>query len=204
MTTNKEKKVNKNKAKTILFYSSLLNNLLIASLIIVLMMPKETNNVQPVSVSVSHAAQPEIKTSVRKKDLQSILNTYIDDALDTKQGHFSVSITDEIVLNGDIFAFGIPIPLTASLNPVLTDQGDVILEIKEISLGLLELTESKALDYLVRLIKTPDWLYIDTEQRHIFVGLSTITFEQPIRITAEAFDLEEDRISFTITVLDDA
>src|SRR5690625_5708658 len=82
--------------------------------------------------------------------------------LGTLNAEFSV-IMGMFLLYGSWTVFGASIPITIEMDPVVQANGDLVLSISEMSLGLLNLPRDRILHYLNRQIATPDWLYFDSE-----------------------------------------
>jgi uncharacterized protein YpmS len=135
-----------------------------------------------------------------KRDLNDLINTYINQVLKTNQANFDVIVDEDIALNGELFAFGVPIPLRVTMDPVVMDNGDLVLKMNDLSLGLLDLPRGRILHYINRQVETPDWLYFDSENEQIYLAVTSIEVDSNLRFRVDALDLSTDSIIFTFTV----
>lgn len=135
-----------------------------------------------------------------KHDLNDLINTYINQVLKTNQANFDVIVDEDIALNGELFAFGVPIPLRVTMDPVVMDNGDLVLKMNDLSLGLLDLPRGRILHYINRQVETPDWLYFDSENEQIYLAVTSIEVDSNLRFRVDALDLSTDSIIFTFTV----
>lgn len=135
-----------------------------------------------------------------KHDLNDLINTYINQVLKTNQANFDVIVDEDIALNGELFAFGVSIPLRVTMDPVVMDNGDLVLKMNDLSLGLLDLPRGRILHYINRQVETPDWLYFDSENEQIYLAVTSIEIDSNLRFRVDALDLSSDSIIFTFTV----
>lgn len=159
----------------------------------------------PVSDKLPKPTYPEstgaaFTVEATKSDLNHLINTYINDVLKTNQGNFEVGVNEDIQLTGNLFAFGVPIPLNVRMDPVVMENGDLVLEMNEISLGLLKLPRDRILHYINRQVQTPDWLYFDSENEQIYLAVTSIEVDSNLRFQVNALDLSTDSIIFTFTI----
>lgn len=142
----------------------------------------------------------EFKVEATKDDLNELINDYLDQVLLADSADFSVYIDQNILLYGSWTVFGASIPITIEMDPVVQANGDLVLSISEMSLGLLNLPRDRILHYLNRQIATPDWLYFDSENEQIYVAVTQIDIQSNFRFSVQELDLSDDSIAFLIKI----
>lgn len=178
---------------------ALINGVLIVTLFVFLLLtPPVSDSLPDPTYQEELGAKFTVETT--KSDLNDLINTYINDVLKTNQANFDVIVDDDIQLNGELFAFGVPIPLRVTMDPVVMDNGDLVLKMNTLSLGLLDLPRGRILHYINRQVETPDWLYFDSENEQIYLAVTSIEIDSNLRFRVDALDLSTDSIIFTFTV----
>ena len=142
----------------------------------------------------------EFKVEATKADLNELINDYLDQVLLADSSDFSIHIDQSILLYGSFFAFGASIPINIEMDPVVQPNGDLVLSISEMSLGLLNLPKDRILHYFNRQIDTPDWLYFDSQNEQIYVAITQIDIQSNFRFSVQELDLTDDSIAFSIKV----
>lgn len=178
---------------------ALLNGAIIVTLLVFLLVtPPESDRLPDPTYQEELGAKFTVETT--KSDLNDLINTYINEVLKTNQANFDVVVDEDIALNGELFAFGVPIPLRVTMDPVVMDNGDLVLKMNTLSLGRLDLPRGRILHYINRQVETPDWLYFDSENEQIYLAVTSIEVDSNLRFRVEALDLSSDSIIFTFTV----
>lgn len=172
--------------------------LLVTFLVFLLATPPESDRLPDPTFQEEVGAKFTVETT--KRDLNDLINTYINQVLKTNQANFDVIVDEDIELNGELFAFGVPIPLRVTMDPVVMDNGDLVLKMNNLSLGLLDLPRGRILHYINRQVETPDWLYFDSENEQIYLAVTSIEVDSNLRFRVDALDLSTDSIIFTFTV----
>src|SRR5699024_11506604 len=116
-----------------------------------------------------------------KEDLNELINDYLDHLLLADGADFTVHIDQDLHLYGSFIAFGVAIPLNIRMDPVVQPNGDLVLSVSEMSLGLLNLPKDRILNYINRQIDTPDWLYFDSENEQLYVAVTQIDIQSNFR-----------------------
>ena len=142
----------------------------------------------------------EFKVEATKDDLNELINDYLDQVLLADSADFSIHVDQDISLSGSFSAFGASIPINISMDPVVQPNGDLVLSITEMSLGLLNLPKDRILHYFNRQVDTPDWLYFDSENEQIYVAVTQIDIQSNLRFSVQELDLTDDLISFSIKI----
>ncbi|SDK17831.1 YpmS family protein [Sediminibacillus albus] len=142
----------------------------------------------------------EFTVQSSKDNLSELVNAYIDQMFNDATGKYDVSLEDDVEFTGSLKAFSTDIPFSIRLEPIVQENGDLILKQKDISLGLLYLPNRKVLEYLNKSYPTPDWVVVNPENETIYIAVTQIDMKSNFKVKAEKFDLENDDISFKIKV----
>lgn len=151
----------------------------------------------PISVDEPGA---EFKVEATKEDLNQLINDYLGQVIQADSANFSVQIDQDIHLYGTFSAFGVPIPINIRMDPDVQPNGDLVLLITEMSLGLLNLPKDRILHYFNRQVDTPAWIFLDSANEQIYVAVTQINIQSNIRFSMQELDLTDENISFSIKI----
>ena len=135
-----------------------------------------------------------------KENLNQIINSYLDDLSKDSPFNYSVSLREDIELRGTIVAFDKEIPITMKLTPEVQKNGDMILQLKSITLGRLFLPNNKVLDYIKDHYPMPEWIVVNPDKENVYVAITQMDPIYDIRVRAKSFNVKENRLAFQITV----
>lgn len=142
----------------------------------------------------------QFRVESTKADLNELINDYLDQVLLADNADFSIWIDEDVHLTGAFRAFGVPIPLNVRMEPVVQANGDLVLTMTEMSLGLLDLPSNRILHYINQQVETPEWLYFDSENEQLYVAITQIDIQSNFRFSLQELDLTDDRIAFLIKI----
>ncbi|WP_240376923.1 YpmS family protein [Bacillus piscicola] len=133
-----------------------------------------------------------------KRNLNQLINRYLDQLSTSTSISYSVFLDKKVRLSGSIRAFNQEIPATVVLDPVVQKNGDLVLQQESISLGRLQLPNRKVLEYIQGNYEMPEWIEVNPDNENIYVAITEISKNDQIQVQAQQFDLDKDRISFSI------
>ncbi len=185
-----------------IFFLSLLgiNVTIFIVLLLLIFLPTSKTEELPEKEYIEEDAGAEFTVHSSKQNLSELVNGYVDKLLKDKSDMYSVQLEDDVQLIGSIEVFETDIPVSIRLEPIVQENGDLILKQKEISLGLLHLPNKKILEYLKSNIPTPEWVVINPKEENIYVAITQMEIKSNFKVRVQQFDLENDRISFRIKV----
>lgn len=135
-----------------------------------------------------------------KQNVTELVNAYLDKALQDTDGKYTIEMDEDVQFFGSVEAFNTDIPVSIRMEPIVQENGDLILQQTEMSLGLLLLPKNKILEYVNKQIDLPDWIIIDPDREQIYVAVTEMDIKSNFNIRIEQFDLVNDRLSFRIQV----
>lgn len=183
-----------------LFIGLLSLNLLVFTIIFILIFSPTPDLPVEEKQLTKEKAGAEFTVQSTKKNLSQLVNGYLDEALNDKKGKYSVQFEEDVQFNGSVQAFSKDIPVSISMEPIVQENGDLILQQKEMSLGLLLLPKNKILEYVEKQVDLPEWIRINPKKEQIYVAVTKIDIKSNFNIRIQQFDLENDRLSFRIKV----
>ncbi|QHE54013.1 YpmS family protein [Pontibacillus sp. HMF3514] len=188
----------KNKWKWLFWTLSVVNVVMIVWLVALVYLPTSHTNI-PNSLPFQDK-RAEFTVMSSKENLNQIINSYLTDLSKDSPFNYSVSLREDIELRGTIVAFDKQIPVTMKLTPDVQKNGDMILQVKSITLGRLFLPNNKVLDYIKDHYPMPDWIVVNPDKENIYVAITQMNPMYDIRVRAKAFNVKENQLAFTITV----
>ena len=142
----------------------------------------------------------EFTVRTTKENLNALINAYIAQWTSGTRQHYSVELDEDVHLMGELPVFSATVPLSIHFEPLVADNGDIILKQKSISLGLLELPNKKIMEYLGKYLPMPDWVVVNPEDEEIYIAVSQMDIKSNFRVAVDTIDLEANNLAFRISV----
>ncbi len=192
----------KNVWKIAFFTVVILLIMLFAGIATLLFRPiEETSYEKNENVSTPDAIPLEVKAE--KKDLNNLIEKYIEQNQLNGPIDYSVFLTDEIELYGTMAVFAASIDLKMTFDPKVLENGDLLLKQKSISLGSVNLPVPYVLKFIRDGYKMPEWVKIQPNDEAIYVALTEMNLKSGLQVKGKKFDLVNDEISFMLYVPDE-
>ncbi|MFD1363484.1 YpmS family protein [Lentibacillus salinarum] len=146
--------------------------------------------------------QPSSEFTVRttKQNLNELINAYLDKLLEGSGHQYSVSLDDDVELVGELPVFSSTVPLSVHLEPIVQENGDIILKQQSISIGQLALPNKKIMDYLQQYLPMPAWVTINPADAEIYVAVTDMDIKSNFQVSVKQIDLEANNLTFNIDV----
>lgn len=154
----------------------------------------------PKQVNTTTQKSSEFTLRTTKENINELINEYLDEWLKNTDHNYNISLEDDVHLQGELPIFSTSIPLSAHLEPVVQDNGDVILKQESISVGILELPNKKIMEYIDKYLPTPDWVIVNPADEEIYVAVTDIDIKSNFEIAVQNMDLENNDLSIKINV----
>lgn len=184
--------------KQLFYILGTINIVILACLLIFFFWPSPTVNKPEVSKPDADDSS-EFIVRTTKNNLNDLVNAYLDELLKDTNHQYSVSLEDDVHLLGELPIFSTTVPLSIHLEPFVED-GNLVLEQKSISVGLLKLPNRKIMEYIKKYLPMPEWVIVNPKEEEIYVAISEMDIKSNFRVSVEHFDLEANNLSFKINV----
>lgn len=152
----------------------------------------------------SESSDAEFTIVSTKQNLEQLTNEYLSELSTQTIFDYSISLERNVTLTGNIQAFDQEIPIKVELNPVVQENGDIILEQERISLGKLPLPNKKVLEFVKDNYKFPEWVTVHPNDENIYVAVTQINPSSNFNIRVERFNLTSNQLAFKISVPNDS
>lgn len=176
-----------------------INLLILSGIILFILWPVSSSNM-PDTEEVDEQRSSQFIVRTTKSNLNKLVNAYLDKLLDNSQHHYSIELEDDVHLLGELPVFSSSIPLSVHFEPIVQENGDVILKQKSISVGLLQLPNQKIMEYMKKYLPMPDWVTVNPKEEEIYVAVTDMEIRSNFRVSIENFDLEANNLAFKIHV----
>lgn len=144
--------------------------------------------------------QVGFNVETNKKDLNLIIEHYIEEEGMKGPVDYDVQLKDDVELLGSVPVFTSDLDFKLSFEPKALDNGDILLKQKSISVGSLNLPVNYVLKVIRDSYNFPDWVKIQPNEELIYVSLQDMKLKSDVKVRANEFDLKEDNISFRLLV----
>lgn len=186
----------KNLWKSLFFILLSVNIIIVAWLYYYLTSTEET---KPIENNNSSTDAVPFVIQTNKADLNRIIDRYLKEE---SNGVIDYHITlDKYVnLSGVLPVFNQTIDMKVAFEPQALENGDLILKEKAISIGKLKLPPATVLKFVKDRYQFPDWVTIQPDKERVYVDLQKMKLKSDLQVMVNEFDLNEDRIVFTLLV----
>lgn len=138
--------------------------------------------------------------SAQKEEVTQLINQYIDEEVKGNNVNYEVLIDESFQLAGSFEVFGFEVPFNLYMDPFVTDNGNIQLKAKQLSLGQLNLPISFVMNQLGSQLSMPDWVVIDSEAETITLNLNDFQLENGMFFSAERIDLVENELLVNVHI----
>jgi uncharacterized protein YpmS len=138
--------------------------------------------------------------STNKRDLNRVINHYLEEEAKNSQMDYEVLLTDEVELYGTLPLFSQELELRLTFEPQALKNGDLILKQRTISVGRLNLPVSTVLKFVRDSYDLPAAVNIQPKEERVYVSMQRLKLKSDIKVRVNEFDLKKDNIKFTLLV----
>lgn len=198
---NHSERVKMNKVWKKRFYLLLaINGIIIIGLAVYLYspIPKKELDIASKQYESENSSQFVVRTT--KQNLNNLVNAYLDKLLVNTDHVYSIHLDEDVQLFGELPLFSSTVPLLIHFEPIVQENGDLVLKQKSISVGQLQLPNKKIMQYVEKYLPTPEWVIINPRDEEVYVKVTEMEIKSNFKIAAEQFDIEANNIAFKIEV----
>lgn len=178
---------------------------LIASGIIAIMIflesPEDSGPLPPLNKYNPQGSVLSVKAT--RNDLEALANNYIQKAMKGEKLPVVMEIDKDVRLHSELTAFGITFPLVMHFDPVVLEDGNLMLKQTSMEIADLELPPSTVLSVLRESVKLPPWMIVRPKEEEIFIHLSELDIAGDLQVRAKMVDLVNDNIELEVTIPND-
>ena len=142
----------------------------------------------------------EFVVRTTKQNLNNLINAYLDKLLKNTKHQYSVHLDEDVQLFGELPLFSTTVPLLIHLEPIVQQNGDLVLKQKSISIGQLQLPNKKIMKYVSEHLAVPEWVVINPSDEEIYVKVTEMDIRSNFKVGVEQFDLDANNLAFKINV----
>lgn len=135
-----------------------------------------------------------------KSSLNQLINSYLQKEAKNDQLNYRVQLEDKVYLYGTIQAFNKNIEMKMTFQPEVKKDGNLLLHVEELSIGLIQLPLSYVLKYMNKNYEFPQAVKIDSTQQLVDIQLNELSLKNNFKASIQSFDLVRDDISFKMYV----
>ena len=181
------------------FYLLLTINIVAVIVILSLIFwPVKEAEIASESIDTEESSEFIVRTS--KQNLNNLINAYIEQLSKGTKHQYRIELDEDVHLIGELPVFSTTVPLSVHFEPLVVDNGDIILKQRSISLGLLELPNQKIMEYMAKYLPMPEWVTVDAKNEEIYIAVTQMDIRSNFKLAVETIDLEANNLAFKINV----
>ncbi len=139
-----------------------------------------------------------VRTS--KQNLNSLINAYIKQFTSGTEHQYRIDLDEDVHLIGELPVFSTTVPLSVHFEPLVVENGDIVLQVRSISLGLLELPNKKIMEYLGKYLPMPEWVTVNPKEEEIYIAVTEMDIKSNFRVAIQTIDLEANNLALKLSV----
>ncbi|ARD46946.1 YpmS family protein [Sporosarcina sp. P33] len=134
-----------------------------------------------------------------KKNFEGIANTYIRKAV---KGSLPVELEmrDDVLLTSELTVFSYTLPLAMHFDPIVREDGNLILKQSSMELGDLNIPPSTVLKLLKNSVELPSWMIVRPKEEEIFIDLEDLPISGDVQVKAKEVNLAQDEIILEVLI----
>src|SRR5699024_995951 len=169
--------------KTFFLLLLTINIIFFVSILVIIFIPDPGAD-QPEKVYIEEEGGADFTIRSSKEKLNELVNAYINQLPNPSNIKYTINFHEEVLLMGSVDAFSTEVPVNISFEPLVQDNGDIILQASGMSLGLLRLPEDRILQYVNSRVELPNWITINPKEEQIYVALTQMDLKSNFRVRA--------------------
>ena len=155
----------------------------IIAIMIFLESPEDSDPLPPLNQYNPKGSVLSVKAT--RNDLEALANNYIQKAMKGEKLPVIMEIKNDVRLHSELTAFGITFPLMMHFDPVVLEDGNLMLKQTSMEIAELELPPSTVLSVLRDSVKLPPWMIVRPKEEEIFIHLSELDIAGNLQVRAK-------------------
>ena len=117
-----------------------------------------------------------------KEDFEGIANTYIQKAMNQEPLPVTMEVADDIILKSELTVFSYTLPVTMHFDPIVREDGNLILKQSSVEIGTLNIQPSTVLKILKDSVKLPSWMIVRPKEEELFIDLGALPISGELHV----------------------
>lgn len=182
------------------FFMLLIFNIAVVLVLISLIFwPVADSDVKRYPIDLEQASS-EFIVRTSKQNLNSLINAYIKQFTAGTEHQYRIELEEDVHLIGELPVFSTTVPLSVHFEPLVVENGDIILQLRSISLGLLELPNQKIMEYLGKYLPMPEWVTVNPKEEEVYIAVTEMDIKSNLKVAIQTIDLEANNLAFKFRV----
>lgn len=141
-----------------------------------------------------------VVVNTTKADFEGIANTYIQKAMKDQPIPLALSVTEDVSISTELTVFSVTLPILMKFDPLVQEDGNLLLEQKSVEVGMLDIPPESALKLLRDSVDLPDFMEVMPKDEEVVLKLTEIPLDDGISVRAASFNLKDDDIRLLVTI----
>jgi len=147
---------------------------------------------------VQREGSPVLTVNSNKSQVNQLIDFYLSDFQKDQEVKYNFELRNEALLTGEFQVLGFPITFYLYFDPYVTEEGNVQLKAKSLSIGTLDLPTSEVLKMIKRSFKFPEWIEVNADEQVILIRLDQFRMQNGLFIKANKINLVDDEIQMSL------
>lgn len=135
-----------------------------------------------------------------KEDFEGIANQFLEKTIKDDPVPVRVEMENDVILLSEMTVFSFTLPVRMHFNPIVRDDGNVILKQSKMEVGQLNIPPATVLKILRDSVNLPKWMIVRPKEEELFIELTAIPVSGNLTVKAKKINLVEDEIVLEITL----
>ncbi|WCG08916.1 YpmS family protein [Enterococcus gallinarum] len=147
---------------------------------------------------VKQDGNPVLTINSNKSQVNQLIDFYLTDFQKDQEVKYNFELRNEALLTGQFKVLNFPITFYLYFDPYVTEEGNVQLKAKSLSIGTLDLPTSEVLKMIKRSFKFPEWIEVNADEQIILIRLDQFRMQNGLFIKANKINLVDDEIQMSL------
>lgn len=147
---------------------------------------------------VQREGEPVLSINSNKKQVNALIDFYLTDFQKDSEVQYDFELRNEALLTGEFEILSFPIQFYLYFDPYVTEDGNIQLKAKSLSIGTLNLPMSEVLRMVSRSFKFPEWVEVNAEDQVVLIRLDQFRMQNGLFIKADKINLVDDEIQMSL------
>lgn len=147
---------------------------------------------------VKRDGNPVLTINSNKSQVNQLIDFYLTDFQKDQEVKYNFELRNEALLTGQFKVLKFPITFYLYFDPYVTEEGNVQLKAKSLSIGTLDLPTSEVLKMIKRSFKFPEWIEVNADEQIILIRLDQFRMQNGLFIKANKINLVDDEIQMSL------